>query len=839
MLNFFFNRKDGTLPVFAGTTGVAFLLVFWSGLSYGQHTVSGVVRDSDTNEGLVSATVQLVEEDRFALTDAFGHFSFNDVAAGSSTLRVTYVGFEDYEQKLAISEDFALEVKLLPTAIVSEAVVVRATRANSKTPTTYTNVTREKIEAQNFGQDVPFLLNWTPSVVTTSDAGTGIGYTGIRIRGSDPTRINVTINGIPYNDSESQGTFWVDIPDIASSAESIQIQRGVGTSTNGAGAFGATINLQTNTKRDEPYAEVNNAFGSFNTRKHTFNFGTGLLNNHFVIDGRLSKISSDGFIDRAFSDLRSYYFSAGYFTERTILKAILFGGKERTYQSWYGVPESKLNNDLEAMQVTAINEGWTDEQLTNLLQSGSRTFNPYLYEDQVDDYRQDHYQLHLSHRPGDALTINTALHYTPGKGYYEEYRYGDDLADYGLDDLVIDDDGDPADNDTLSSTNLIRRRWLDNDFYGFTWSANLDRNYWNIVAGGAWNKYDGNHFGEIIWAESGGVNYEQPYYFNTGEKTDFNAYVKLNYQFSERLNGFADLQLRTIGYQVKGLDNDLNTLHVDADFNFFNPKAGLTFSLTDDSQLYGSYAVANREPVRDDFLDFQGTEPEHEQLQNLELGYRSVGKRHSFQANYYLMNYRNQLVLTGEVNDVGAYVRTNAGKSYRMGIELQGNLRISEKVAWSPNLTFSENRIDEYREVLEDYGDDFSELNVVERIFKDTEIAFSPSVIGASTITFAPFKGAELALLTKYVGKQYLDNTANDARSLDAYVVNDLRLSYSWKPSFLKEVSFSFLINNILDEAYQSNGYTYGYLAGSAEYRENFYYPQAGRNYMAMVGIKF
>ncbi|HEY9490103.1 MAG TPA: TonB-dependent receptor [Chryseosolibacter sp.] len=814
-------------------------LVMFSTITYAQNAVSGVVRDAETNDILINATVRLNVDDQVTLTDPFGRFSFEEIGSGKAVLSVTYIGYEDYEQSLEVSGDVNMDIRMTSKPFLTDAVVVRATRATGKTPTTYTNITKEKIEEHNFGQDVPFLLNWTPSVVTTSDAGTGIGYTGIRIRGSDPTRINVTINGIPYNDSESSGTFWVDIPDIASSAESIQVQRGVGTSTNGAGAFGATINLQTNIRHDDPYAEINSAFGSFNTQKHTFNFGTGLLDEHFVVDGRLSKITSDGFIDRAFSDLQSYYFSAGYYSEKSILKAVLFGGKETTYQSWYGVPESRLKNDAEAMQVTAMNEGWNEEQTNNLLQSGSRTFNPYLYENQVDDYKQDHYQLHFSHQASNVFTINTALHYTPGKGYYEEYRYDSDLADYGFPDVVVDDDGNPMDNDTISSTDLIRRRWLDNEFYGFTWSVNYDQNNWNVIAGGAWNRYDGNHFGEIIWAKTGGINYEHPYYFNTGDKRDFNTYLKVNYQFTERLNGFADLQFRKIDYDVSGTDNDLNAVGVDARFNFFNPKAGLTFSLTDETQLYASYAIANREPVRDDFLDFEGNNPEHETLQNLEIGLRGMGKRHTFQANYYLMNYTNQLVLTGELNDVGAFVRTNAGKSYRMGIELQSMLRITDKFVWNANLTLSRNKIESYKEILEDYGADFSEFNLVETTFSDTDIAFSPSVIAGSSLSLKPFKNTDLTLLTKYVGKQYLDNTANDARSIDGYLVNDLRLSYSWKPSFLKEVSLSFLINNIFDEMYESNGFTYGYLAGATEYRENFYYPQAGRNFMAMIGVKF
>jgi len=440
--------------------------------------------------------------------------------------------------------------------------------------------------------------------------------------------------------------------------------------------------------------------------------------------------------------------------------------------------------------------------------------------------------LHFSHQTTEAVTINAALHYTPGKGYYEEYRYDDDLADYGIEDVIIG-------NDTITSTDLIRRRWLDNDFYGFTWSVNYDQNNWNVIAGGAWNRYDGDHFGEILWAQAGNIPYEHRYYFNNGDKRDLNGYLKVNYQFTERLNGFADLQYRRIDYAVSGTENHLNTVLVDETFNFFNPKAGVTLSITDNSQLYASYAVANREPVRDDFLDFEGSNPEPETLKNLEIGYRGTGKQHVLQANYYLMNYTNQLVLTGELNDVGAYVRTNAGESYRMGIELQGMFKFSEKFLWNANATFSRNRIHRYTELVEDYGDDFSEFNIVENTFENTDMAFSPAVVAASSLSFRPFQGADFTLLSKYVGKQYLDNTSDESRKIAAYFLNDLRLSYSWKPRAPKEITFSFIVNNIFDEAYESNGFTYGYLAGSVAYRENFYFPQAGRNFMAMIGIKF
>ncbi len=822
------------LPFICTATGL--LLSF---TTFGQHIVSGFVRDSATQEPLTNATVLLKNSKRYTITDVFGHFSFNKVESGEQAVKVSYMGYEAREQTIDVAGNVELEIMMLHTSILSEAVVVRATRASDKTPTTFTDLGKEKIQQQNFGQDVPFLLNWTPSVVTTSDAGNGIGYSGIRIRGSDPTRVNVTINGIPYNDSESAGTFWVNMPDIASSSESIQIQRGVGTSTNGAGAFGGTINIQTNVRNDDPYAEVVNSFGSFNSRRHTINIGTGLINEHVVAEARVSKINSDGFIDRASSDLQSYYFSAGYFSEKTIIKALIFGGKEITYQSWYGVPESRLQNDKEAMLITAANEGWNDKQTNNLLRSESRTFNPYLYENQVDNYQQHHYQLHFSHQVDKIFTLNSAFHYTPGKGFYEEYRYNDDLASYGLPDIIVDDDANPLDNDTITSTDLIRRRWLDNDFYGLTYSLNYDKHKWNVILGGAWNRYAGDHFGEILWTQLGSIPFKHQYYLNHGDKRDFNTYLKLNYQFSEKFNAFADLQYRKVDYKTAGIENTQNDFSVDAVFDFFNPKAGLTYALSDQTQLYASYAIGNREPVRDDFIDFKGSNPQHETLKNLEVGYRGAMNRNTFHANYFLMNYTNQLVLTGQLNDVGAFVRTNAGKSYRMGIELQALIRLAEKFHWNANLTLSQNKIDEYTQVLENYGADFNEYSVEERIFKNTDIAFSPNVIAGSSFSILPLKNTEVTLLTKFVGKQYLDNTAHDARSINPYLVNDLRLSYVWKPAFVKQINLSFLINNILSEEYESNGFTYGYLAGPLEYRENFYYPQAGRSFMGMVSIKF
>jgi iron complex outermembrane receptor protein len=798
----------------------------------GQSRLEGRVRDAHSGQPLSGATVQLLPAGKVVVTDSEGVFVFTPFTGTRATVEVRFLGYKTRRVEIIAGEQIVIELEEGLT--FTDEVMVMATRASDKTPTTFSTVDKTTLRKQNFGQDMPLLLNWTPSVVSTSDAGNGIGYTGIWIRGSDPTRINVTLNGIPYNDSESQGVFWVDIPDIASSTQSIQIQRGVGTSTNGPGAFGATINLQTLAQSEQPYAELIQSAGSFNSWRTTLGFGTGLLNNHWTIDGRVSKISSDGFIDRATSDLRSYYFSAGYNTKRSFVKAIVFGGHERTYQSWYGVPESRLRNDIDAMLVTAANEGWTAEQTQHLLNSNSRTFNIYTYKDQVDDYAQDHYQLHTSHRFTDYLTGNLALHYTYGRGYYEEYRNRDRLSRYGLSPIIIGDS-------VITRSDIIRRRWLDNDFYGFTYSLQYDRHNLSLTWGGAYNRYDGRHFGEIIWAQVTQVPKDYRYYFSDALKTDFTTYLKATYQLTDRLNLYGDLQVRTVGYTTAGNDNRQNTFDVDADYVFFNPKAGLTYQLAANKQLYVSYAVANREPVRKDFIDNPLNQwPRHEQLGDIEAGYRLQREGLQLNANLYFMHYRNQLVLTGELNDVGAPIRTNVDQSYRAGVEVDVTAQISNKLNWTANLTLSRNKIREFVEILYDYGVDWDNDPPVEvrNTFRNTDIAMSPRIISGSVLAYTPNSQTEIALLTKHVGRQFLDNTSNRNRSINPYTTNDIRLSYSPKIPGLTELTFSLLINNVLDVEYESNGYTYGFLGGGEEFRENFYYPQAGRHFMGMVRIR-
>ncbi|MBS1491660.1 MAG: TonB-dependent receptor [Bacteroidetes bacterium] len=685
---------------------------------------------------------------------------------------------------------------------LTDEIVVYATRASENSPTAFSNISKAVIQKQNFGQDMPFVLNWTPSLVTTSDAGAGIGYTGVRIRGSDAARINVTINGIVLNDAEEQSVYWVDVPDIATSTHNIQIQRGVGTSTNGAGAFGASINLQTNTRKDSPYADLINSFGSFGTHRHTVGFGTG-LNKKFAFDGRVSLIGSDGYIDRATSDLKSYYLSGGYYGDKTMIKAIVFGGKEITYQSWYGVPQDSL--------------------------AKHRTYNYYTYKNQIDNYAQDHYQLHVSHRVNTFVTANAALHYTYGRGYYEEYQPQQLFANYGITAPVVG-------NKTIDTTNLVRQLWLNNRFYGMTWSLNYEKEKWNSILGGAYNRYDGDHFGEVVWAQ---VAVTVPpfyrYYFNNGKKNDFNIFWKNTIRVHEKILGFVDMQYRQVDYKARGTEDQLVNVDFRVQYNFFNPKIGLTYLVKDDQQFYASYSIGNREPVRSDFVQAQPSHtPQHETLHDIEAGWRWRKNKVAININGYYMGYTNQLVLTGKLNNVGSPIRTNVPASSRMGIELDGGIKIDTHFTWNANLTLSQNRIKNFTEILYD-----AQGNETDISHKNVDIAFSPSLIGGSVFLYHPIEKLEVGLLTKYVGLQFLDNTSNRQRSISPYLINDFRASYTFKPAGMRELSVSFLLNNFMNVKYASNGTTYPYMASGQPVAANYYYPQATRNYLLMVAMRF
>lgn len=796
-----------------------------------QLTLSGQITD-ERGTPLPGATIKLKDTRFGQSSDLEGAFQIVDIPKGRYVVQISFVGFETLSNSINISKDTEIDISLKESIIYGDEVIVYATRANDKTPTTFTNLSADEIAERNLGQDIPILLNLTPSIVTTSDAGAGIGYTGMRIRGSDATRINVTLNGIPVNDSESHGVFWVNMPDLASSLSEIQVQRGVGTSSNGAAAFGATINMQTNGPSVKPFAEVGTSFGSFNTWKGNVIVNTGLINNKFNFEGRVSQISSDGYIDRATSDLQSYFLTGGYYGAQTTIKAVVFGGREKTYQAWYGTPQARIENDEEGLQnvIALSGEYNTQEQIDNLLNS-DRRFNYYLYENEVDNYNQDHYQLHINHSVNEQLNFSISGHYTYGRGYFEQERLDDDLANYGLDDVAIGDS-------IITNTDLIRRRWLDNDFYGLTYSLNYLGDRLDFSLGGSYNEYEGEHYGEIIWAKiTSNSSIRDRYYQGLGKKTDFNAYAKANYQLTNELYLFGDLQVRSIDYTAAGTDNDLVDYDTGGDYLFLNPKVGLSY-IFGPQTLYASYAVGNREPVRSDFIDApNGNVPKHETLHNIEGGIKSLGNKISYEANLYYMKYKNQLVLTGALNDVGASIRSNVPDSYRLGVELSGSYQITNNLNWTANVTLSKNKIQEYTEVVYDYAYD-DDRYIVENNYTDTDISFSPNLIFGSNLSYST-KGITAQLLTKYVGKQYLDNTSNAERIIESYLINDLNIRYNFQALGLQVIELNLLVNNIFNVEYESNGYTWGYLWEGSRYQQNNYYPQAGINFLLGINLRF
>ena len=793
------------------TTYFILIVLLWlSNLpTWAQLSMSGTVNDADGGP-LPGAAVTLDGTYKGTFTDANGAFRLTNLKPGTVSIRTSMLGYEAQIQPVDLIQNTTLSIRLAKTAVAVDEVVVSATRANQKSAIAYTDVTRRDLNKLNLGQDIPQLLNFTPSVVTTSDAGAGVGYTGIRIRGSDATRVNVTLNGIPYNDAESQGTYFVDMPDFASSVSSIQIQRGVGTSTNGAGAFGASVNIQTNKLQEKPYAETNLSGGSFGTRKVNVLAGTGLLNNHFVLDARLSKIYSDGYIDRAFSDLKSFYVSGGYYTKKSFVRLNIFSGQEKTYQAWNGVPE-------------------------NLLRS-NRTYNSFTYDNQTDNYQQDNYQLISSHELSRSWRANLSFFYTKGKGYYEEFRPSDAYANYGLPNVVIGDS--TGSRQTIQKTDIIRRQWLDNNFYGTVFSFDYT-SFGKLTAniGGGWNHYKGEHYGELIWARvAGNTSIRNRYYDDNATKTDFNLFAKAFYQINRQLNGFLDFQVRTVNYSFLGFNSQLQNVQQNASLTFFNPKAGLTYTLNDRSTAYASIGVGHREPNRNDYTQSTPeSRPKAEELIDYEAGYKIQHEQFTFTANAYVMKYRNQLVLSGQLNDVGAYNRVNIPTSYRAGLELEAGARLAKQLRWNVNATFSRNRVKNFTEYLDNFDNGQQES----RRYSETDISFSPNVIAGSQLLFTAAKGLELSLLSKYVGKQYLDNTSNESRKLNSYFTNDIRLIYTVKPKFAQEIAFTLLLNNVLNELYESNGYTYAYISEGKVTADNGYYPQAGRNFLAGIRVRF
>jgi iron complex outermembrane receptor protein len=626
----------------------------------------------------------------------------------------------------------------------------------------------------------------------------------------------------------------VDLPDFASSVNSIQILRGVGTSSNGAGAFGATMNFSTNEFNEKPYGEFNNSFGSFNTWKNTIKAGSGLIDDHFTIDVRLSRISSDGFIDRATSNLKSFYFSTAWISQHSSLRLNILSGTEKTYQAWNGIPQAKVVGNLQALQTHYDNNVgslyFTPQDSVNLFNSGKRTYNYFTYQNQTDNYQQDHYQLFFNHQFTEALSLNAAGFYTRGRGYYEEYHDAGDsanakYANYGLSPYV-------EGNDTLQSTDLIRQRWLDNYFYGAIFSLQYRKSNTQFTLGGGWDHYYGKHYGIVTWAANGGFPDNYRYYYEPAYKTDFNVYGKWQQQLATCWTTFLDLQYRHISYQIDGFD-DNPAIFINKLYDFFNPKAGITYS-NRDWEAYFSYSKASHEPNRDDFEAGLNEQPQPETLHDFELAVQKKNLRYSWGATAYYMLYRNQLVLTGKINDVGSYTRSNIPRSYRVGIELEGSAKIFDWFSADANLALSRNKVLNYTE----YDDDYDNGGQASYSYKKTDIAFSPGAVGAINLNFFPFPNFQLILLGKYVSQEYLDNSQKDNRKLDGYYVQNMRFVYTLKNKVIRETNLILQLNNVLNKKYQPNGYTYSYVYGGQLVTENFLFPMAGPNFMFAVNFK-
>lgn len=782
------------------TLAVAFFIIAFSINANAQElfTLSGKV--SDGNSPLADASVIIKGTSEGTTTDFDGKFSFI-LKKGTYVLVISAIS-QPKEVKVILKENTFIAVDMSDSFVNLEEILVSAVRVKATSPVTHSNITKKDLEKRNLGQDIPILLNYLPSVVTTSDAGAGVGYTGIRVRGSDATRVNITINGIPYNDAESQGTYWVNMPDFTSSTESMQLQRGVGTSTNGSGAFGASLNLLTDAISENAFGEISSSFGSYNTKKHTVKFSTGKINDHIEFAGRFSKIDSDGYIDRAWSDLKSYFLQASYVDDNTLIKALTFGGHEKTYQAWYGV---------------------TKDEMETL----GRTYNPYPYENEIDNYQQDHYQLHWNEKLSENWSTNVGLNYTKGSGYFEQFKADEDFADYLLTPITIG-------GEIIDQTDLIRRRWLDNDFYVVNANATYKNEGLEFIFGTSYSNYTGNHFGEIIWAEfASNSEIRDHYYDSKTKKKDANIFGKLTYNLSDSWTLFTDLQGRFVKFDTKGLTSDRKPLNVDENYSFFNPKAGLTFEANSNNSFYLSYARANREPNRNDFENDIYTS---EKLNDFELGWRIKNESIKINSNIYYMFYKDQLVLTGAIDDTGAPIRATSGKSYRLGLEIDAQIKLTNKFSIQPNIAVSSNKNVDF---LTNWNGELVDLG-------NTDIAFSPNLIIGNSFAFQPNDKMQFSLLSKYVGEQYMGNVDNKNSILKSYFVNDFNVSYEIIPKkIVKSIVLSALVNNIFNIEYISNGYYYTYddtwsVPGQTITLDGAgYYPQATRNFLVGATLKF
>ncbi len=792
--------------------------------SIGTLQISGRITD-DGGHPLIGATVTVENSLQGTTSNLDGSYIIKKIKPGVYTISVSFIGYEKKSLEVNLDKVVVLDFMLQPSSIMGEEIVVNATRASSRMPIAQTSMSKEEIKRTSVGFDIPYLLEMTPSVVATSEGGTGIGNTAFRIRGTDMSRINVTVNGIPLNDPESQGVYWVDLPDFTSSIDNIQVQRGIGTSTNGAAAFGASVNFQTTTLSPEPFTNIDLQAGSFGTWRTSAKIGTGLLNKKFSFEGRFSQLKSDGYIDRGTSDDRSMFLTGAWHTSKSLLRFNLIHGEEHTGITWTGTPGYMLDS------IRTYNPEGIYQDAAG---------NTRYYRDQKDNYTQTHYQVMYSNQLTNALSLSAALHWTKGTGYYEEYKSKKKFSDYGLQNPIFG-------NDTIKKSDFIRQKWMDNDFYGTTLSLNYCKGAIDATLGGGWNRYEGNHFGKILWsAVNAGIPKNYEWYRNSSVKTDFNIFGKATYQLTNWLSVYGDIQGRVIHYDLSGLDDDLAGLDQSHRWNFFNPKAGTTFKISSMQEVFFSFGVGHREPTRADIKDAMkygsNNTPKSERLFDYELGYTYKTPNFVMGLNLYYMDYKDQLVLTGKLSDVGYPLMANVDKSYRTGVEITTGIKPLTWLSWNINSTFSINRIDKFTEYVDILDPDtWMVVNQLANYLGKTPISFSPSFVGSSQITISPIKDFNLSIISKYVGKQYYDNTGNAERLLDSYFVNNFKIDYSIKTKSMKAINIQLFVNNFLNLKYEANAWVYHYkmVGDNSEYREDGFFPQAGTNFMVKLGVEF
>lgn len=793
--------------------------------SFTTFQISGRITDESGNT-LIGATVTIENALQGTTTNLYGTYVIAKLKPGVYTISVSFVGYEKKSVEVNLDRDMTLDITLKPSSIMGEEIVVSATRASSRMPIAQSTMSKEDIKKTSSGFDIPYLLEMVPSLVATSESGTGVGNTAFRIRGTDMSRINVTVNGIPINDAESQGVYWVNMPDFTNSVDNIQIQRGVGTSTNGAAAFGASVNFQTITLSSEPFTSIDLQAGSFGTWKTAAKVGTGLVHNKFSFEGRFSQLKSDGYIDRGTSDHRSMFFTGAWHTSKSLLRFNLIHGEEHTGITWTGTPGYMLDS------IRTYNPEGIYKDAAG---------NTHYYRDQKDNYTQTHYQLMFSSQLSHSLSLSTALYLTKGAGYYEEYKDNKKFSKYGLTPPIYG-------TDTIKETDFITQKWMDNDLYGATLSLNYRQGKVDATLGGGWNQYDGDHFGKILWSEvNAGTPNKYEWYNNNGLKTDFNIFGKSTFQLTSQLNIFGDFQYRSINYKLSGPDDDLASLDQSHKWGFFNPKFGSVFKISPLQEVFASFGVGHREPSRADLKDAMkygsNNTPRSEQLFDYEFGYTFKIPTFVIGLNLYYMDYKDQLVLTGKLSDVGYPLMTNVEKSYRAGVEITAGVKPYRWLQWNVNATLSKNRIKDFIEYVDlyDNSNDWNPETQQQNSLGDTPISFSPEIVGASQITVTPYKSLNISLISKYVGEQYYDNTGSVERRLDGYLVNNLKFDYSFKMKSVKAIGIQIFVNNILNNKYIANAWVYRakFANGDPEYREDGFFPQAGTNFMVRLGVDF